>query len=114
MDAVKFIKERNRICKKYFPQGCAGCPLRYISGCNHLEFMRNKEEDIVSIVEKWSKEHPVETVLQDFLKKYPCAILTNGRPDFCPLVLGYPKSNFCEDCKNSISFSSSCWNSPME
>lgn len=120
MNAVKFIKERNRMCENYFLGGCVGCPLNGISGCNHVQFMKGKEEDIVSIVKKWCEEHPAKTSLQDFLEKYPNAILTNGRPDFCPLLLGYPKFKFCKSCKNSDSLSlffcsyDECWNSPME
>lgn len=110
MDAVQFIKERNRICRKYFPDGCIGCPLKDISGCNHLEFMRNKEEDIVSVVEQWSKEHPQKTILQDLLEKYPEVILEDdGTPDFCPMSLGYAAPG----CERSSSCEA-CWNTPLE
>lgn len=120
MDAVQFVKERNRMCEKYFVKGCRGCPLENIQGCSYLYLMKKKEKDIVSVVENWSEKNPIKTVLQDFLEKYPNAILTNGRVDFCPLLFGYSKFDFCINCKNSDSPSwffcsyDECWNSPVE
>ena len=56
MDAVKFIKERNRMCQSL--HSCDKCPLVAMP-CKNIECMTNKIEEIVSIIEEWSKEHPL-------------------------------------------------------
>lgn len=55
MDAVKFLKERNRMCDNY--NLCTdGCPLFKICDIS-LGYCR----EMVAAVEKWSQEHPVVT-----------------------------------------------------
>ena len=66
MDAVEFIKERNRMCKS-FGDGCWKCPAYKNSGCIAAFW----EEEIVPIVEKWSKENPRKTRQDVFLEQYP-------------------------------------------
>lgn len=70
MDAVNFLKEFKRMCQSY--QRCAICPLNDTEYCVMLPFY-DIGEDIVRIVEQWSKDHPQKTRLQDFLEKYPNA-----------------------------------------
>ena len=43
MDAVQFIKERNRMCDKLLQIECRGCPFRDMTYCNHLNFMKGKQ-----------------------------------------------------------------------
>lgn len=58
MDAIKFIEERNRMCKS-FDSGCQMCP-----ACDNelhcvvsvMSTLDAKEQ--AAIVEKWSVEHP--------------------------------------------------------
>ena len=59
MDAVTFIKEFNRMCRTY--DYCSvGCPLK-----NRCTLFSNTNtdsetiEELVAIVEKWSKKHPL-------------------------------------------------------
>ena len=59
MDAVKCIKEFNRMCRSY--DCCSdGCPLK-----RRCILFRNPNtdsetiEELVAAVEKWSKEHPL-------------------------------------------------------
>ena len=53
MEAIEFLKEAQRMCKKHH---CVECPVgKYI---NYSEY---KLEEIVSDVEQWSKEHPLVT-----------------------------------------------------
>ena len=48
---------------------------------------------IVADVEKWSSENPIKTRKQDFLDKYPYALLDSENvPKACCLELGYCKS----------------------
>lgn len=85
MDAVEFLKQFNRMCKAYNDDGCKECPAyRYRCG---EEFDR-QEEDGVSIVEQWAKEHPVKTRQSEFLKQWPDAeIGDDGLPSVAPCQL---------------------------
>lgn len=65
MDAVKFLKERDRICGSYKYEGCNGCPLdqRHNDDYCNLTYCKYPEafpEEAIAIVEKWSAEHPVK------------------------------------------------------
>lgn len=67
-------------------------------------------EKAISIVQKWSDEHPPKTYLSEFLKNYPNAPLAdNGTPDICPEKLGLTdiKKPCFGDCVE-------CWNQPIE
>lgn len=66
MDAVEYLKEKNRICRKYgeFPGDCFECPIGNDSGgCQAGVFENQKvtEEMLVQIVERWAAEHPKKT-----------------------------------------------------
>ena len=103
MEAVKYLKEKARMCKGN--EFCYNCPL---DEC--IEYEKENPEEAVEIVEKWSEEHPQKTILQDFLEKYPNApVYTEGQPRLCPQVLGY----FEGGCTGAVSCRS-CWNRPLE
>ena len=68
MDAIKFVKERNRMCKS-FGGSCDGCPADKNTCCDTFEW----QEKLVTIVEEWSKENPLKTRQSVFLKQYPNA-----------------------------------------
>lgn len=61
MDAVKYTKEFNRMCRSYV--FCSdGCPLK--RRCILFRGQNTDSEtieELVAIVEKWSKEHPLVT-----------------------------------------------------
>lgn len=66
MDAVKYLKEKKRMCEK---SSCIHCPLgrTYRNSEDNCDvFIRNSPEEAVAIVEKWSNEHPVITNLMKF------------------------------------------------
>jgi hypothetical protein len=66
-------------------------------------------EIAVSIVEKWSEEHPPETRLTEFLKHYPNALMEDdGTPEVCVNELGLKRDDGC------ISNCIKCWNTPIE
>ena len=69
MDAVKFINEYRRICSL---KSCMECPLNEV-GCP-ITVQKEKAEEIVDIVEKWSTEHPLKTRQSEFLKLFPNAL----------------------------------------
>lgn len=120
MDAVRYLKERMRMCHSFGNTSCGGCPIyaeRGILTCT--QFQNIFPGQIVEIVEKWSKEHPRKTFLQDFLEKYPNALIEDGAfPAACPFQLGYEtesekdKNGYCESTARDSC--RRCWNRPIE
>lgn len=112
MDAIEFIKERNRMCNYYKSKGSCkdkSCPASYHC-C--LDFLSVEYDGfkLVDDVEKFSYEHPKKTMLQDFLEKYPNAELNDdGIPKPCPSWLGYKDMPFCNRIRCV-----ECWNRQME
>lgn len=78
MDAVKFIKERDRMCRFYHHAGdCYQCPAKDCE-CSVLEGMVD-DDNIVTIVEEWAAAHPRKTRQDVFLEQYPeASIGDNG------------------------------------
>lgn len=81
MDAVKYLKERNRMCDSYNNM-CDGCGFGKVPKCNRTE--DDNPEKAVEIVEKWSKEHPMKTRQSEFLKMFPNADIGQGYLNVCP------------------------------
>ena len=119
MDAVKFLKEKQRMfgmdgndnrngCGDINCEGCAF----YKADTNRCLDLNGEVEEIVNAIEKWSAEHPSKTYKQDFLEKYPNAkMYDNDYPVACLGNLGYKQipESYCIDasCKD-------CWNREME
>lgn len=83
MDAVEFLKQFNRMCKAYNDDGCKECPA-YRHRCGE-EF--DGQEDGVSIVEQWAKEHPVITRQNKLLNLFPLMdAIEDGCIEICPLL----------------------------
>ena len=81
MDAVEFIKERNRMCKSFDNDcDCSNCPAYRNDCCNTFEW----RDELVAIVEKWSIEHSRKTHQSEFLKQFPYAKCFHGVLVFCP------------------------------
>lgn len=100
MDAVEFIRERNRMCDYYAKNGglagCVDCQM-YDAVCNSI---RAVTDAYIDIVEKWSREHPRKTRQSEFLKQWPEAKKAEDgvlciRP--CFLMADYQK----ESCKDT-------------
>ena len=79
MDALEFIRERNRMCKS-FGVCCDNCPADKNTACDSFAW----KEELVAIVEKWSKENPRKTRQDAFLEQYPNAQCIDGILVFCP------------------------------
>ena len=119
MDAVKYFEEKRRMLnslgrKRLHCEGviCLKCPLSSQNNkkgkdCKTLEI--ECPETAIEIVEKWSAENPLKTILQDFLEKYPNAKIGNdGTPIIYPCKLGYDEKYECNgECID-------CWNRPLE
>ena len=92
MDAVEFVKERQRMCKS-FGNRCTGCPA--FDACTDgtccavdLESTLDATTQ-VAIVEKWSAAHPRKTRQSEFLKMYPETKISEncGFIEICPADL---------------------------
>ena len=82
MDAVEYVKQRDRMCDYYV--NCGDCPAGNYEGCSSL----NEIPRMVPIVEKWAKAHPVKTRQSEFLKMWPDAeIGDDGYPSVAPCQL---------------------------
>lgn len=92
MDAVEFIKARDRMIKE-----AGSAPT--------VEYTHARPaEEIVAIVEKWAEEHPVKTRQTEFLKLYPNAPLDGGTPVLCPRAVDSTytcpiNEKACRDCR---------------
>ena len=110
MDVLKFAKEFKRMCHTYTETMCKGCPREKCLKCEIKELSNTGIKELINDVEKWSKEHPVKTRLQDSREKYPNAqICESGLPSACCKSLGYCKS--CDPVGNNCEV---CWNMPVE
>lgn len=73
MNAAEILHEYGRMCEAR--TWCKTCPLHVLDAdyekCQTI--LRNNVEKAAQIIEKWSKEHPEKTRLQDFLEKHPNA-----------------------------------------
>lgn len=78
MDAVKFIKEINRLCEAQ--EDCKDCPLighacdvntATIMSCYNIESVQK----MVQIVEQWAKDNHAKTRKSEFMKVFPNAYL---------------------------------------
>lgn len=72
MDAIKFIEERNRMCKSFNSLECKGCPAfnAYELSCAVDQESTMNATDQIAIVEKWSTAHPRKTPEQEKETKY--------------------------------------------
>ena len=77
MDAVKFLKEEDRMCDKYkysSDHTCSDCPCNSKrNGTDEICISLRKTDPAkyVEIVEKWSAEHPIKTRQSEFMKMFP-------------------------------------------
>ena len=82
MDAVEYVKQRDRMCDYYV--NCGDCPAGNYEGCASLHEIPN----LVPIVERWVKAHPIKTRQSEFLKQWPDAeIGDDGYPSVAPCQL---------------------------
>lgn len=72
MDAVEYVKQRERMCDYYV--NCGDCPACDYEWCSSL----NGIPKMIPIVEQWAKEHPVKTRQSEFLKMFPNAVVMTG------------------------------------
>lgn len=107
MDAVRFIKERNRMCES-FGDRCTGCPASN-GGCAVGQESTLDATDQVAMVEDWSAAHPRKTRQSVFLEQWPEAVIDErGEVWICPryfsasyrdseMLCSHPE-RVCADC----------------
>ena len=116
MDAVKFIEERDRMCKS-FGDGCTGCPAS--NACKNelcCAFDLGSTLDAtaqIAIVEKWSAAHPRKTRQSVFLEQYPDADLSTGTVNVCPNSLYAGKCD-CARYQNCLYCKREFWSQEVE
>lgn len=82
MDAVEYVKQRNRMCNYYV--NCSECPVGQYKVCASIVGIPK----LIPIIEQWAKEHPVKTRQGEFLKMFPNAKKSSdGVLDICPLKI---------------------------
>ena len=116
MDAVKFIEERDRMCKR-FDAGCTGCPAS--NACKNelcCAFDQGSTLDAtaqIAIVEEWSAAHPHKTRQSEFLNLFPDADLSTGTVNVCPNSL-YAGKYDCARYQNCLSCKREFWSQEIE
>lgn len=109
-----FLKEWNRMCDLYQTR-CSACLMssqhnEHEVSCTYLAKLHPTEA--IAIVQKWSDEHPLKTILDDFLEKHPNARLRNDLPLVCVKTLGYKGQDYvCPGGKEAGCID--CWNMPL-
>lgn len=95
MDAIKFVKEKTRMCNS---MTCGDCPVSQNNSgerCTCSDLLHDHTEKYVAIIERWSKEHPENTRESKLLKLFPNAkMLSEGTLDICPALV----DNDFNDC----------------
>lgn len=70
MDAVKFLEERDRMCKLH--KSCIDCPAYDRGFCQFgVSITGDKIDSQIKIVEEWSAAHPRKTRQSVFLEQWP-------------------------------------------
>lgn len=102
MDTVKFIEERNRMCKS-FDAGCKGCPAFNVCeddlSCAVGQLSTLDATAQIAIVEEWSAAHPRKTRQSVFLEQYPEArIGDDGVLQIYPCLISASHRNARGNC----------------
>ena len=100
MEAVKFIEERNRMCKS-FGDGCTGCPAFNVCE-NELCCAVGMQPTLdataqVAMIEEWSAAHPRKTRQSVFLEQWPDASVNKAGILFCPKTVNSAHICCCKD-----------------
>lgn len=88
MDAVEYLKEKNRMCDNCAEDSGEECMLHTKAqevGELCSTYAQRYPAEAVAIVEQWSKDHPRKTRQSEFLKMLPRVSMTaDGIIAFCP------------------------------
>lgn len=109
-----YLKEKARMTKCCIEIDCTGCPLSSNNngkdcGCEDFQYLHTKEA--ITIVQKWSDEHPQKTYKDDFFEKFPNAPLAPRSAEKYPKVCRHLVYSERENCGSISCFD--CWNEVM-
>lgn len=111
MDAVKFLKERARMCEanQTGEMTCENCAAyKGVSQCYKLGEPKDPEK-MVAIVEQWAAAHPAKTRQSEFLKQWPEASIDDlGVLKVCPSPISTSHRNAHGGCTYSGGNCSDC------
>lgn len=101
MDAIEFIKERQRLCQTYVD--CFKCPAynSNTGGCNFNTASGYEATEQIRLLEGWSAAHPCKTRQDVFLEQYPDVSLSYGIINIkpCQIVRNHTYGECCiTDC----------------
>lgn len=110
MDAIKFLKERNRMCITNV--SCYDCPAHDLGCSNSCKFaMENwaSPEQQINLVKEWSAAHPLQTRQSVFMEQWPYVWLDGNRVislSPCTLSKEYRDMNCdlrdCAECRKEF------------
>ena len=113
MDIVAFFEEKKRLTEDCHIC-CGNCKLSIGNNGTNMsceELIEKCTKEAVEILEKWSRENPVKTMMDDFFEKFPNAPRKgNGYPICCPNECGYVKESKCTTFESCVV----CWSRPLE
>jgi hypothetical protein len=117
MNAVNFIKEKERMCNTC--GSCLLCQAWLDDGCIFRARSSFAPEQQVNTVKVWAEHHPAKTRQDVFLEQYPEAeIDLNGVLDVCPAPIFRShrnKGGGCSDFhKNCVECRSEFWSQKVE
>ena len=104
---LNYVAEKERMCKSYVL--CCNCSLH--SGL--CEEVKDITQHHIDIVQKWSDEHPRQTMADKFFEIFPNAMKTNTNlPLVCPNYLGWTTEPHCPKRDGEQITCTDCWNRP--
>ena len=83
MDAVEYVKQRERMCDYY--GDCDKCPAKEVICCSSID----EVPKMVPIVEQWAKEHPVKTRQSELLKLFPNMKIDDDTGTLCMCPMNF-------------------------
>ena len=116
METKKFLEEWQRMCNSREGERPSCSVVAYCHYYRPLAWNGEAKgsmsiDDLMSKIEKWSKEHPRKTRLDDLKDKYPDTPMVNAYPPFAPRLVGYCGDiQTCSGCKQKHdSMHKQCW-----
>lgn len=105
---LNYVAEKKRLCESN-TEHCINCVLNEI-GCDVVDEITAKH---IEILQKWSDEHPHQTMADKFFEIFPKAKKTeNGLPLYCPHYLGWGEYEKCPKGQGIDISCTDCWNRP--
>lgn len=108
---LNYVNERNRMCDSV-STNCRVCPLDKMGDAERGKCMRVRDvtQKHIDIVQKWSDEHPRETMSEHFSKMFQNTSLSdNWRRNICPYHIGRISKEIYDNCDLVCTV---CWDRP--